>query len=211
MAMAPDAFIPIPDDPTFLRWMLFVDGENFTIRAQAVAKAHSFTLQEGKHWLPDTFVWIPEWPATAGFAFSGISAIGVRKFGIRAYYYTSVRGDTPKLEGIRESLWGLGFDPHVFRRPTGDRKAKGVDIALTKDMLSHAFLGNYDAAVLVAGDGDYVPLVEEVKRLGKLVFVLFFREPAAGFSEDLRRSADHFLDVTEAFFEKWSSAYPPIR
>ena len=40
-------------------------------------------------------------------------------------------------------------------------KAKGVDIALTTDMLSNAFLGNYDVAVLVAGDGDYVPLVEQ--------------------------------------------------
>ena len=44
-------------------------------------------------------------------------------------------------------------------------RAKGVDIALTKDLLSHAFLDNYDAVVLVAGDGDYVPVVEELKRL----------------------------------------------
>jgi len=28
--------------------------------------------------------------------------------------------------------------------------------ALTKDMLSHAFRDNYEVAVLVAGDGDYV-------------------------------------------------------
>src|SRR4051794_12186407 len=45
--------------------------------------------------------------------------------------------------------------------------AKGVDISLTKDMLVQAFLGNYDIAVLVAADGDYLPVVEEVKRLGK--------------------------------------------
>jgi len=41
-------------------------------------------------------------------------------------------------------------------------------------MLSHAFLNNYDVATLIAGDADYVPLVEEVKRLGKVVYVLFF-------------------------------------
>ena len=41
-------------------------------------------------------------------------------------------------------------------------------------MLSHAFRDNYEVAVLVAGDGDYVPVVQEVQRLGKIVFVWFF-------------------------------------
>ena len=31
-------------------------------------------------------------------------------------------------------------------------------------------------AVLVAGDGDYVPLITEVKRLGKVVYVVFFND-----------------------------------
>ena len=51
---------------------------------------------------------------------------------------------------------------------------KGVDISLAKDLLSHAFLDNYDYAILYSGDGDYVPLVEEVKRIGKNVMVCFF-------------------------------------
>jgi uncharacterized LabA/DUF88 family protein len=55
-------------------------------------------------------------------------------------------------------------------------KAKGMDIALAKDFLSHAFLDNYDVAVLVAGDGDDVPLITEVKRLGKVVYVVFFND-----------------------------------
>jgi len=33
----PESIPPFSSDPT-LRWMLFVDGENFTIRAQAVAQ-----------------------------------------------------------------------------------------------------------------------------------------------------------------------------
>jgi len=204
--MALESFIPIrePDDPTALRWMLFVDGENFTIRAQAVAKARGYALKEGPYWRPDIFVWIPDWPATQGFRFSDISAIGVRRYATRAYFYTSARGDPPTLREIRDDLWTLGFTPYVFQR-TGDRKSKGVDIALTKDVLSHAFLSNYDAAVLIAGDGDYVPLIEEVKRLGKLVFVLFFREPDAGLSDELRLAADNFIDLSDVFFEKWTT------
>jgi len=200
----PDVILPIPDDPTSLRWMLFVDGENFTIRAQAVAQARSLALKPGQYWMADTFVWLPDWPATSGFSFTGVSAIGVRRLATRAYYYTSVRGDAPLMDDTKEHLWQLGFTPSVFRRPSGDRKAKGVDIALTKDMLSHAFLGNYDAAVLIAGDGDYVPLVDEVKRLGKLVYVIFFSDPAAGLNNDLRLAADYFLDITATFIERWA-------
>jgi hypothetical protein len=188
--------------------MLFVDGENFTIRAQAVAQERNFSLQKGRFWMPDTFVWLPDWPATSGFGFTGVSATALRRLAIRAHYYTSARGDQPKVAEIKESLWSLGFTPSVFQRLSGDRKAKGVDIALTKDMLSHAFLANYDAAVLIAGDGDYVPLVDEVKRLGKLVYVIFFTDPAAGLSDGLRLAADYFLDLTATFFERWAQTYP---
>lgn len=72
-------------------------------------------------------------------------------------------------------------------------------------MLSHAFLGNYDAAVLVAGDADYVPLVEEVKRLGKLVHVAFFG--SQGLSPELRRSADQFCEIAGDFAAAWKT--PP--
>jgi uncharacterized LabA/DUF88 family protein len=43
--------------------------------------------------------------------------------------------------------------PHVFRRESKERKSKGVDITLTKDLLVNAFQDNYDVAVLIAGDG----------------------------------------------------------
>jgi uncharacterized LabA/DUF88 family protein len=53
---------------------------------------------------------------------------------------------------------------------------------------------NFDTAMLVAGDGDYVPLVEEVKRLGKRVHVHFIEQVT---NPHLRRSADVFKDITE--------------
>jgi uncharacterized LabA/DUF88 family protein len=81
-----------------------------------------------------------------------------------------------------------------------------VDIALTKDLLRHAFLGNYDVAVLVAGDGDYVPLVDEVKRLGKVVYVEFFRQ--SGLSNNLRLAADRFFEMDEFFLHQWKQTQP---
>lgn len=74
-----------------------------------------------------------------------------------------------------------------------------MDITLTRDMLSHAFRDNFDVALRFAGDGDYVPLVEEVKRLGKPVHVCFFQD---GLNGKLRLAADHFTDITELFINK---------
>jgi len=68
-------------------------------------------------------------------------------------------------------------------------------------MLSHAFRDNYEIAVLVAGDGDYLPVVEEVQRLGKLVFLLFFENE--GLNAKLKLAADNFCDFTPHFFRSW--------
>jgi uncharacterized LabA/DUF88 family protein len=97
----------------------------------------------------------------------------------------------------------MSFHPEVFKKPRTRERAKGVDIALTKDLLSHAYNDNYDATVLVAGDGDYVPLVNEVKRLGKLVYVVFFS--ATGLSPDLRLASDRFFELDNLFTMAWQS------
>jgi len=59
-------------------------------------------------------------------------------------------------------------------------------------MLSNAIDNNYEVAVLVAGDADYVPLVEEVKRRGKMVILCFSRVLASvrSFAERQTSSRD---------------------
>lgn len=129
---------------------------------------------------------------------------------LRAFYYTSVSGAEDDRLLVRDALKEIGFQPMVFKRGNRQRqnggadklgesiRSKQVDIQLATDVLSNAFRNNYDAAVLVAGDGDYVPLVEEVKRLGKLVYVFFFRN---GLSSELLNAADGFSDITEEFLK----------
>ena len=65
--------------------------------------------------------------------------------------------------------------------------------------------------MLIAGDADFVPLVDEVKRMGKQVFVLFF-SAAHGLGEELRRHSDDFLDFEEKFTSLWgtSAEFSPI-
>ena len=88
----------------------------------------------------------------------------LRNSAVRSYYYTSVVGDSDKVRRIENALWDLGFTARVFKKEQKSR-AKAVDIALTTEMLSHAFGNHYDAAVLITGDGDFLPVVEQVKRI----------------------------------------------
>ena len=54
----------LPSDPHLRRWMLFVDGENFTIRAQKVVASEHIKLAEGPYFSPDVFIWLPDVTAT---------------------------------------------------------------------------------------------------------------------------------------------------
>jgi hypothetical protein len=123
--------------------MLFVDGENFTIRAQEVAKKHRKLL--GACHCKGTYFWAP-WVDQL------LQPMVPRDFGgvteaERKYYYTCLTGDDDAVNCARDKLSEAGFCPVVVKKIKG-RRAKGVDISLTKDMLVHAFLKNYDVAVL---------------------------------------------------------------
>jgi len=180
--------------------MAFVDGENLTMRAQKVACGNGLNLTEGRYFHRNTFVWIPNVPA--GYRIYA-GQVTIQATALRSSFYTSVCGDDKALNEVRNALWQLGFNPQVFKKNRQDEKAKGVDIALTKDMLGHAFLENYDTAVLIAGDGDYVPLIEEVKRLGKRVHVLFLADE--GLNPALKLAADEFYGLTAAFLAGWGN------
>jgi uncharacterized LabA/DUF88 family protein len=191
-----------PIDPHMLRWMVFIDGENFAIRGRAVAEHHSLTLPDCDHHKRDVFLWLPfDAPRSRFLEIPNTTAL--RQNAIRAYYYTSLVGSHDDVDAVRTHLSNMGFSPEVFKRPRGATKAKGVDITLTRDMLVHAFKDNYDVAVLVAGDADYIPLVEEVKRNGKVVYLAFLVGGGAGLSQELVTVCDGLFDMTANFYQQW--------
>ena len=77
------------------------------------------------------------------------------------------------LRAVRTQLWTPGLEPNVFNKPSKE-KIQRCRYRTDKGCAQPWFRGNHDGMILVAGDGDYVPLAEEVKRLGKLVMVQFF-------------------------------------
>jgi hypothetical protein len=125
--------------------MLFVDGENLAMRyGDMLSEASPLSHVECER---DVFVWSPV-----------LNRLRTGWFDVvRRHYYTSARGDEDRRQEIHEKLQALGFGaPRVFHRSKG-KGSKRVDISLSVEMLSHAHRGNYDLAVLVAGDEDFAP------------------------------------------------------
>jgi uncharacterized LabA/DUF88 family protein len=185
------------------RWMMFVDGENSLSGAQK--SIEELKLVANAFYYPDSFVWIPRKgsirPPLLGLQgeFYGNS---VRSF----YYATAMQNEIPK---VRDALWRIEFQPSVFPRklrkdsadPEGKRVvSKGVDISLATDLLSNAFNNNFDIALLFAGDADYIPLVEQVKRLGKRLLIVSF---SSRLSDDLRLSSDRTYVIDDVFVDQW--------
>lgn len=161
--------------------MVFVDGENLAIRYQELLAGRK--PPEHVSFEPNVYVWSKYLNMTR------LTCDVIRK-----HYYTCVQGDTPRIEGVEARLKDLGIEaPRVFQKPKG-KHAKRVDILLTTDMLSHAHRKNYSVAVLVAGDEDYIPLVEAVIAEGCRVVLWFLK---SGLSPALQRKADYFFDMEE--------------
>lgn len=82
-----------------------------------------------------------------------------------------------------------------FTDAAGRRKIKGnMDIELTVDALELADV--VDHYVIFSGDGDFRTLVEALQRRGRKVSVVstMASQPPM-ISDDLRRQADHFIDL----------------
>ena len=97
------------------------------------------------------------------------------------------------IELLPDVHLGFGGLTGLKRKP---RKQKGVDTLIAVDMLVGAFSELFDIAVLVAGDGDFTPVVEEVRRRGVMVAVVAVSE---SLSDDLLRVADRFVEINSAW------------
>lgn len=100
---------------------------------------------------------------------------------VRTYYYTApVNTSNMKAREQQKFLAKLRQLPYFDIR-LGRLEArgntyveKGVDIAIAVDMVSMAFKGHYDVAVLVSSDGDFSIAVAAVKDSGKHVEIACF-------------------------------------
>ncbi len=124
---------------------------------------------------------------------------------IRIYYYNARVGRREEPERYRDQqafFDSVSAIPYCELRlgrlvyvnwPNSPPYEKGVDIQLTTDLLTHSYKNNYDVAVLVAGDSDYVGALQAVKDNGKNVEVALFGKERT--SRPLREVADRVITI----------------
>lgn len=77
---------------------------------------------------------------------------------------------------------------------------KADDVCLALDMLGDAYEDEYDEAILISSDGDFVPLIERVKRLGKEVAICYFGDCVSG---ELLKNTDNNLLINKKVLRKF--------
>jgi uncharacterized LabA/DUF88 family protein len=161
--------------------MVFVDGTNFLVQ---LAEELGIRFRAEK-------------PPPSAFRYARLAlALLNTEDAIRWFWFASYQGNDDYRDKIRSKLREEKFEPVLFKKKNG--REKGVDIALTKEMLVHAFNKNFDVGYLVAGDEDYVGLVNEVKRFGPIVRGTFFNH---GLSNELRLTFDSFEYLGQNIWE----------
>ncbi|WP_028667868.1 NYN domain-containing protein [Runella zeae] len=87
----------------------------------------------------------------------------------------SQRGDLLYYERVFDDiLMSEGVTTHYLpvRSSLGKKYEKGIDVWLALEAFEMAFYKRFDVLVLIAADGDYVPLVRKLNTLGTRVMVL---------------------------------------
>lgn len=157
---------------------LFIDGSNL----YASAKSLEFDIDYKK---------LLKWAAQQGRL-------------VRAFYYTALI-ENEEYSPIRPLVDWLDYNGYTMvTKPTkefidaqGRRKVKGnMDIELAIDMMEMA--DHVDHIMLFSGDGDFRRLLEAVQRKGvRVTVVSTVKSSPPMVADELRRQADHFLDLED--------------
>ncbi len=155
---------------------LFIDGSNL----YAAAKSLEFDID---------YKLLLEWAAGQGRL-------------VRAFYYTALLEDQ-EYSPIRPLVDWLDYNGYTMvTKPTkefvdsqGRRKIKGnMDIELAIDVMEMA--DHVDHIMLFSGDGDFRRLIEAIQRKGvRVTVVSTIKSTPPMVADELRRQADHFLDL----------------
>lgn len=175
--MAKKALSHIPFYPEE-KLALFIDGSNL----YAAARSLDFDIDYKK---------LLRWAAEQGRL-------------VRAFYYTALI-ENEEYSPIRPLVDWLDYNGYTMvTKPTkefvdsqGRRKIKGnMDIELAIDMMEMS--DNLDHIMLFSGDGDFRRLLEAVQRKGvRVTVVSSVKTTPPMVADELRRQADHFLDLDE--------------
>lgn len=124
---------------------------------------------------------------------------------LRAHYYTAM-ADDQEFSSLRPLIDWLDYNGfQITTKPMREftdnngqkrRVRPSLDVDLTVDAMTLGDSVNH--IVLFSGDGQYLALVEALQRKGvKVTVVSSLKTTPSMVSDDLRRTADHFLDLAD--------------
>ena len=128
---------------------------------------------------------------------------------VKIYYYNALldkEHNSEKYESQKKFFERLRKIPHfhlvlckLLKRNITDTDKfyyiiKEDDINMAVDMVENACDNNFDIAVLVSGDGDFVPAVRSVKKKNKFVKNVYFKNSS---SRNLKIFCDESLELTK--------------
>ncbi|MEQ8657880.1 MAG: NYN domain-containing protein [Hyphomicrobiales bacterium] len=124
---------------------------------------------------------------------------------LRAHYYTAMADDQefsslrPLIDWLDYNGFQITTKPmREFTDNSGQRRRTrpSLDVDLTVDAMTLADSLNH--IVIFSGDGQYLALVEALQKKGvKVTVVSSLKTTPSMVSDDLRRTADHFLDLAD--------------
>ena len=139
---------------------------------------------------------------------------------IRVYYYNAVvsKKHEPERFYDQQTFYNsVEAIPYFEMRlghliyigwPNSRPYEKGTDVMLATDMVAHAFRHNFDTAILVASDNDYVGALQVVKDVGKNIEVVLVGKDDNSSSMALRKSADDIIVADEDYLKDcWQESF----
>jgi uncharacterized LabA/DUF88 family protein len=122
------------------------------------------------------------------------------KYAIRRTLFFDARPEDTDSDPALDNYWRqVELLPDVemgwgsVRGVKRSRRQKRVDTLLSVAMIVGAYQKLFETALLIAGDEDYVPAVDEVRRLGVRVILGAFTSAATGVSDTLVQSVDRYV------------------
>jgi uncharacterized LabA/DUF88 family protein len=122
---------------------------------------------------------------------------------IRTYFYAATidaRRNPETAKGQQSFLNALREIPYItikycaLHYKADKPFEKGLDILIATDMLTNALRNCYDTAILVSGDGDFAPVLEEIARAGKQIENAVFSSTR---SDALINASDLFIELNK--------------
>jgi uncharacterized LabA/DUF88 family protein len=103
-------------------------------------------------------------------------------------------GQKKAFEAIKNNSTFLEIRTKPLQYSKGRIFQKGIDVQLAVDLVSHAYIDSYDAAVVCSGDVDLIESIKLVKNLGKKVIVVSHPENTAS---QIFKECDYYIDLSK--------------